>query len=694
MNRRRHDLLAILFLLALDAGIFWKLTLSSRYTWLENPDQALQVRPWLDYEARELHAGRIPLWDPMQVGGQSLIGQVQPALANPLNWVLFAMPLAKDGHIPLGTIHWYWVLIHWAAAVFCYWLCRDMGAGVPAAVLGASIFAFAGYIGHSATPQFLMSALFGPLIVLFFARVFRDENPLANAALSGAAMGLAFLSGHHNIPIYTAVVMAGLWGWLLAARWRDRRFWIAAAAFGLLAVLVSAVQILPALEYGRQALRWAGAPQALHWNDRIPYSVHSEYSLYGRSIPGFVIPELMVHANPFVGVVAVTLALAAIWLRWSSRNVRLLAAVAMGALLLALGADSPLHRLAYTVFPMVEKARYPAFAIAICQVGVAALAALGLDSVLVSGRLRGRLALWPACFGAAVLAMYGVLALMHRPEWTKPLWMVAVLALIFAGFLWRGGWALAPAAVAIFVAESLTIAQPIEVRRTPGSFENLMAAQADIGRFLKTRPGWFRVEFDSEAVPYNFGDWYGIEQFNGYLASMLERTHHMLGRSETPRYFGIRYRVAAKPGPGEVEAFRSASGLAVWERPGVGEPVWVERYPPCPAPAQVRIEARAGGEMTIDTRLSCPGLLVTGDPYYRGWRALLDGRRVPIREYDGVIRAVDVPAGDHRIEYRYRPTSVISGAALTLLGMVLTATATIYLWRVRRAGVRKAAVSV
>ena len=667
---------ALAFLLALTAGYFWKLTLSSEYTWLENPDQALQVRPWLDYQARELHAGRLPLWDPYQVGGQSLIGQVQPGLANPLNWILFAMPLT-DGHIPLGVLHWYWVLIHWLSAAFCYWLCRDVGAGRWASLLGASILAFAGFMGHSATPQFLMSALWTPVVILFFARVFRGQRPVANSALCGAALGMAFLSGHHNIPIYLAVVMAGLWVWLLAARWRRRTAWGAAALFAVVALLVSAVQVLPAVEYGRQALRWAGAPEALHWKDRIPYSVHAEYSLHARSIPGFVVPGLMVHANHFVGIVSVTLALAAIRLRWHAREVQLLAAVALGGLLLALGADTPLHRLAYAVFPMVEKARYPAMAIAICQVGVAALAALGLDAVRGADARLVRVWTWPAAFGISILAIYAALALLHRAPTAHPAWIVAVVALVFAGLLYGGygGRALAPAALALFVVESLTVPQPIQRRDRPDSYLKLMAAQADIGAFLQSQPGWFRVELDEDAVPYNFGDWYGIEQFNGYVASMPERVHRILGHAPTPRMFGIRYRVAREAKPGEIEVFRSGGGLAVWSNPAIGEPLWSEHPSACGSPDHLRVASRIAGETVIEADMSCAGLVVTGDPWFYGWRAWVDGRRVPIREFEGVVRAVPVEAGRHRIEFRYRPGSVYWGAALSGLGFALAALA-------------------
>ena len=79
---------ALFALLVLTAAFYWKLTISHEWTFLEGPDLANVVRPWLDFAAREFHAGRFPAWDPYLWGGQSLIGQVQPAVANPLNWVL------------------------------------------------------------------------------------------------------------------------------------------------------------------------------------------------------------------------------------------------------------------------------------------------------------------------------------------------------------------------------------------------------------------------------------------------------------------------------------------------------------------------------------------------------------------------------------------------------------------------------
>jgi len=662
---------ALAFLFALTAVYYRQLTLQTGYTWLENPDQALQVRPWLDFEAREFHAGRVPLWDPYQVGGQSLIGQVQPGLANPLNWILFAMPL-RDGHIPLATLHWYWVLIHWLAAVFTFALCRDLGAGIGASLFGASVWAFGGFMGHSATPQFLMSALFLPLVLLFFARVFRGCRPRANAALCGLSMGLAFLGGHHNIPIYSAVLMGGLWVWyLVSPEWRRRAGH--ALLFAIICLLISSLQMIPAVEYGRRAVRWAGTPEPQHWKDRIPYNVHAEYSLLGRSIPGMVVPGLSLHANPWVGITALSLALGAISWRWRSRRVRLLGAVALGGLLLALGADSPVHRLAYLFVPMVEKARYPAMAVVISQAALAALAALGVPA----SRNSKAVSRWLLGFAGAIAAIYGALALLHRAPTAHPAWVIGAVALVLAAVLrwWPKSWThcLPYAVLVLFLIESTTVPLPIQQMNQPGSLLNPTAEEEDIAEFLHRQPGWFRVQIDEDAVPVNFGDFYSVEQTGGYVASMPASTLAILGDQRTPRWFGVRYFVGKKPAnPQQTEVFQSRTGLRVYENPGISEPIWIDPVGACESSGAVTLAGRTPDAVRIDADAHCAGRLVVGDPYYPGWRARVDGKRVPIQEYAGVLRALPLTPGRHSIEFRYRPGSVYWGIGLSSMGLLLT----------------------
>lgn len=620
---------ALFFLLAVTASFYWRLTISSQYTWLEGSDLACQVRPWLDFQAREIHAGRLPLWAAYEWGGQSLVGQFQPGFTNPLNWILFALPL-RDGHIPVGVLHWYWVLIHWLGAVFCYALCRDLKAGQAASLMGASVFALTGFVGHTDWPQMLMAAIWMPLALLFFGRLFRDVRPRSSAAFCGAALGMAFLSGHHQIPIDATVLLGALWLWFLVPRWRRGDAWRCAAIFVAVWLLVSAFQALPALEYGRHAVRWAGASAPQRWNEMVPFSVHAQYSFDWNVIPGLVVSSMRFYLNPFVGLTASVLALSAVCLRTRDRDIRLFTALALGGLVLALGSHTPIYWLAYRWVPLVDKARTPAMAIVFTQLGIAALAAMAIDA------------------------------------WSRRM-----------PRLRRVGWL----ALALALAESVNAAAHLARLDRPGAYWKMMRDQEDIAEFLRRQPGWFRVQVNEDDVPYNFGDFFGIEQFGSYVASMPENVYHALGRADTPRLFGIRYRIAPGPAiPPEVEVFQSRGGLKVFRNSDVADPLWSEHAAPCAAPDRLRVISRIPRAMVVEADMACPGLVVTGDVYAKGWRVKVDGRRGVISEFAGVVRAVQVGAGHHHIEYEYRPATVYWGAALSALGFALAAV----VWRLDR----------
>jgi hypothetical protein len=311
-----------------------------------------------------------------------------------------------------------------------------------------------------------------------------------------------------------------------------------------------------------------------------------------------------------------------------------MAAVALGGLLLALGPQFPPYRAIYALVPMVEKAREPAFAIVLFQVGVAVLAAFGLDAWR-ERRRAGPVRRWS---GAAILIL--------------------------------------------FLVEAVTDAPRLARFDRPGSFFKMVMDQRDIARFLQAQPGWFRVELDDAEVPYNFGDLYGIEQFGGAVSSMNARTHRILGNQETPRLFGIQYRVARKPANAAlVEVFQSQSGLKVFRDPRIGEPLWTVPDRPCGSGTpekrggadRFQIVRRLPEAFMVDAEMSCPGLLVAGDAWYTGWAAWVDGRRVRVEQAEGAVRAVRVPAGKHRVEFRYRPGSVYWGVGLTVMGLVLAA---------------------
>ena len=96
-------------------------------------------------------------------------------------------------------------------------------------------------------------------------------------------------------------------------------------------------------------------------------------------------------------------------------------------------------------------------------------------------------------------------------------------------------------------------------------------------------------------------------------------------------------------------------------KPGEGLPA-VET---CAAADDVRLESWQPNQVRTSARMACKGLVVLADTWYPGWQAKLDGRPVRIWEVDGLVRGIEVPAGDHRIEIVYRPNSVLLGAVFS-----------------------------
>jgi hypothetical protein len=103
-----------------------------------------------------------------------------------------------------------------------------------------------------------------------------------------------------------------------------------------------------------------------------------------------------------------------------------------------------------------------------------------------------------------------------------------------------------------------------------------------------------------------------------------------------------------------------------------GETVILERDPGVVlgpgAGGKAEITEYAPQRITARTESSSPGLLVFGEVYYpAGWKATVDGQPEEILKADGLIRAVVLPAGEHRVEMVFRPITFRVGLWTSLL---------------------------
>lgn len=678
--------------------VFWKITLSGQFTWMNGDDIVQQVLPWFQMQAREWHRGHFPLLDPFHWAGQSLIGQTQPGALFPLNWLLFALPL-KHGRLQTPILNGYFVFIHILGGWGMYGLARLLRLGRPAAALAAIAFGAGGFMATVDWPQMLNGAVFLPVTLYFWIRFLRAPGRMVFAALAGAAGGASVLAGHHSGPVMILAAVAGVTAFRVFETRKTRakmtRFGVGIALFCTFFALLSAAQALPAAEYWRVSLRFVNAKEPVTFDQQIPYMVHRHYSLDAASLPGLLVNGYYRDAalNPFLGVTLFALAV----IGAGARRARWLVFLAVFSMLLAMGEGSLLHGLFFAGFPMFDKLRNPSMLILNVHLALILLAGMGLEMIARSGVVR-----WLAWGGGAALALVTVLYAIEPAK-----------AMQQQGLAMAGLFSLALAACHRWpVVVALLVVAEIGANSTKGypdremgfaNFENLSRYDDVAGYLLAERKAApFRTTIDDSVALKNFGDWYGIEQVNGYMGMSINMFREQW-RPEVPALLGARFHVGEKPRlADQVKRFTGRAGVSVWESTNYAPFVWTahrwervtegelaERYqrgwnPLFALAGEPRLAECAGADVTkltdlrpeyarIEAAMACDGVVVYSTAVLPGWSVTVDGRPAPLLEAYGKLTAVAVQAGAHTVEFRYAPGSVKLGAGLTLLGLALAA---------------------
>jgi hypothetical protein len=79
--------------------------------------------------------------------------------------------------------------------------------------------------------------------------------------------------------------------------------------------------------------------------------------------------------------------------------------------------------------------------------------------------------------------------------------------------------------------------------------------------------------------------------------------------------------------------------------------------------------------VVVDATARRPGELVLTDLHYPGWKVTLDGEPADLHRVNYLLRGTTLPAGRHRVEFSYEPTSYRIGwivSLLALAGLVAT----------------------
>jgi hypothetical protein len=178
-------------------------------------------------------------------------------------------------------------------------------------------------------------------------------------------------------------------------------------------------------------------------------------------------------------------------------------------------------------------------------------------------------------------------------------------------------------------------------------------------------------------------------QARGYASRFNDGYVWLFERQTMPRFFfSSKYRVLPSS-----EALRAVATAA-------SDEILIEEQPSFPSspnaqddPA-VHIDAYHRNSVTISVTAPRSGLVYASESFFDGWTARLNGVPAPILPANYAFRAVAVPAGSSRVEFRYWPPGLTAGLAVSGISLLLLAGLVLWPWWYKLEGVARVPTAI
>jgi len=634
--------------------------------------------PLMDYAFQSLHRFSFPAWDPSIYCGQTFAGNIQAALFYPPAWILYAFSSAHD-HLSYRALEALVFAHIWLAFLLCFCWLRNKRFSDLACVLGAGIFAYSGYAMLQLQHFGLLCGYAWLPLGLWGIDDLTEDRPWSGFLKITAASAACLLAGYPPTWLVVAIY------WSVYALFARRLFRTLLAISASLAL--AAVQLLPSIEASSLMVKENRYEQSIREIAfYLSYLIPNLYD-FGINVPATTNvgrEYLYLGAPALFGIVALVR-----YRRWRP-VIPLLAAGAVCLIFLT----NPFHAVSALVdrIRLLSQVAGAWYFLAGITATVAGLAAFGIDRFLTSDRkplpnawtiagivcaalwaiyeLRAwwpgapalRSGWWSALDALATLIVFVIciFAVRGRPK------MAAVLLLCVAvdyksfgtskrfngrtgslphEYARDGFFAMDPQAFRVLAAHpeyrilsDFTAPAPVELRHhglaSPQGGDPFVAQRyLDFVRTLGVHSDTNReLSFDSDnqVAMETLAVRYVITTRNGPLYSHLEANpaFKLLGND------GYYFRVY------EYQKV-SDSGTLLFRSPEI------RRF-----------------------RVSGPDFVLK-EQFYPGWNAYLDGHAIPIQLWHGAFQSVQVPAGDHSLDFRYEPRTLKIGAWISAISALL-----------------------
>lgn len=708
---------AIIGIIGLCALALYPLFVGKFYATGDMRDVTIPIELFFQQQQRTLH---LPIWMPQAAFGFPIIAAAQIGFYYPplLIGRLLPLPIYLPALVLLHTI---------GAALGSYLFARRLGQSVAASCLTALSIALGAFAWQHITHLNIYLALAWLPWQLLIAHTMASQ-PTRNwfyTGLFSIGIGIPFLIGQLQIPLLMAAYATLYYAVIAKPTMSARQLVSHIMLIASLGAAISAAQVLPTLELVQHSSRGQQGDF-----DIVRANQHS-YPLY--HLPTLIFPRfygsdhtywgkrLEIEYGFFIGTVPLILALSAAWNsikhKGSTRPQLFFWYTGCIAFLLALGSMSPFRLIGLepSLWVFSAPARWLAFA----SVSLAYMAGWGLDLLNKKNILTIRyvcIGLWVACLTAtAILSQRNIvqwiiaaaerLAGLSNPEQIEKLWQlftsastsslslaspytwIPLVATTIIAFISRKY--LVKAVVIVSAIELLIIAATTS---PTASWQSVIDTPTTVAKLPQSvRHGQARLH----VFPPEGGD------TGAWFTNPSSRANSTIRRQQKDLLVPLtsaQFQILGTSWPASLDMQAVSDATSELTRNSdsllsdlnIGATSFVHENTVTIATVESKSRFATidsfGTETNVQPAINTPthlqvnvepkdsSRLIIRDTWFPGWKAMLDGRHVPIHKTGPhlIFRAIDIPPGQHTIDLTYEPSSIAAGLAISLSAFLIS----------------------
>lgn len=610
---------------------------------------------WKSFFADNIKQGIIPFWNPYSFSGTPFLAHPSTAAFYPFNIIFLIFPI----NIAFSIYLFVHVVL---AGIFMYWLCRKY-TDIYSSLGAASVFSLSGLMAariYSGHVDIISTLIWIPAVFWSITNALENEKK-KYISLSILFLTLQILAGYMAVVAFT---LEFIFIYQAVLSIFDHKNIIKRLINFILIILISfglsAIQLLPTIEFVKNSIRGQGLPyDLLTWGSytKDMFLMFAQPFRYGTPFP-----ENYTYHGPgpnffelsyFVGIIPLVLFMGFILYqvfqivqkrKIEKRFVGLITALLFFSLV-AMGNNTPVHKILYDAIPFYKLFRIPPQHLMIPVFIIALISSFSL--ALVKNKI----------IQVAIVVSIIIELLIYDKKFMR----------------------LSSVPTGKFDTNLINI-----LKEDNGLFRVL----PDYPVVSNVRNSWdfesstyYKIESTSGYNPILLNDYYHFIDLlnNNYTSSIYQYNVEIPPPNLTSAYIdflNVKYVLADKNYDvikdkllGKYALKKEGETFRLYENKDYLPRFFIN----CPDKKKDNIEVVDYQMNSIKLKIdsSCEGFLSTSEVYYPGWQAKIDNRQTQVYKSNTAFRSIFLPKGEHLVEFYYQPTIYYIGGLISLFSVIM-----------------------